>query len=211
MRLTTISGETVREYEIADHARASDGGSIAANASKVMLRQRRRRARLTNADQREAGMPLVFQELTVDSGKPSSAASAPVPPKSSMTESGVCVDMPTVIVRTARTSQEFATCETTFSVGHVPIFGMYDPPEIIGPRLKRLRVACGYRFQKDFAKSIGVEKNTYNPWETGARDLTFEGALLIKKRHRIPLDYLFFGELEDEIPSRILKLLQRAA
>lgn len=128
-----------------------------------------------------------------------------------MTDSAVRVDMPAVIVRTARTRQEFAICETTFPGAHVPLQGMIDPPEIIGPRLKRLRLACGYRFQKDFAASIGVEKNTYNPWEKGSRELTFEGALLIRKRHRVPLDYLFFGELEDEIPSRILKLLQQAA
>lgn len=73
---------------------------------------------------------------------------------------------------------------------------MIDPPEVIGPRLRTLRLALGVAKQKDFAHEIGVEKNTYNPWETGARPLTFEGALLIRKRYKIPLDYLFFGELD---------------
>lgn len=73
---------------------------------------------------------------------------------------------------------------------------MIDPPEVIGPRLRALRLALGFGKQKDFAGEIGVEKNTYNPWETGKRPLTFEGALLIRKRFKIPLDYQFFGEID---------------
>lgn len=88
---------------------------------------------------------------------------------------------------------------------------MIDTPEIIGPRLKALRIAVGCRTQIEFAKEIGVEKNTYNPWEKGTRQLTFEGALLIRKRYRIPLDYLFFGEAADELPAKVHKSLQRAA
>ncbi len=88
---------------------------------------------------------------------------------------------------------------------------MIDAPEIVGPRLRRLRLACGFKTQKQFADAIGVEKNTYNPWEKGTRPLTFEGALLIRRRFKVPLDYLFFGDLQDEIPSRILKQLQDAA
>lgn len=88
---------------------------------------------------------------------------------------------------------------------------MIDPPEIIGPRLKALRLAVDCRTQQDFAHEIGVEKNTYNPWEKGTRELTFEGALLIRKRYKVPLDYLFFGEAREEIPGRILKKLDTAA
>lgn len=88
---------------------------------------------------------------------------------------------------------------------------MIDPPEIIGPRLEALRIACGYRSQTKFAAKIGVGKSTYNPWENGTRPLTFEGACLIRKHFRIPVDYLFFGDFADEIPARILKRLQEAA
>ena len=88
---------------------------------------------------------------------------------------------------------------------------MIDPPSIIGPRLKALRTAVGCKTQVAFAKEIGVEKNTYNPWEKGERPLTFEGALLIRKRYRVPLDYLFFGEAVDEIPAGILNKIQQAA
>lgn len=119
--------------------------------------------------------------------------------------------MPRIVVRNLRTCQVFADREMTFREPHSPIQGMLDPPETIGRRLKAVRLAVGCRTQTDFARAIGVEKNTYNPWEKGTRPLTFEGALLIRKRYKIPLDYLFFGEAQDEIPARILNNLQNAA
>lgn len=69
-----------------------------------------------------------------------------------------------------------------------------DSREVIGARLRRLRLALEVKKQTDFAAEIGVEKSTYNPWETGKRTLTFEGACLIRKRYGIPLDYLFYGD-----------------
>lgn len=87
---------------------------------------------------------------------------------------------------------------------------MVDPQDVIGPRLKALRIALGFPTQTKFAKAIGVEKNTYNPWEKGARPLTFEGACLIRKKFRIPLDYLFFGEI-GELPARVLHKIQNVA
>src|SRR5262249_54762263 len=152
--------------------------------------------------------PLSRQVETVEGGQLSAAATPPVPPSSFRMPSTVA--MGPLIVRRLRTSQEFADRETTFPDSHVPIEGMIDPPEIIAPRLKRLRRACGFKTQTAFAQAIGVEKNTYNPWEKGTRELTFEGACLIRKRFHIPVDYLFWGDLQDELPSRILKQLQDA-
>lgn len=88
---------------------------------------------------------------------------------------------------------------------------MIDPPKVVASRLKALRLAVGCKTQVAFAKSIGVDKSTYNVWEKGQRPLTFEGALLIRKRYRVPLDYLFFGEAIDELPAGILIKLQQAA
>lgn len=87
---------------------------------------------------------------------------------------------------------------------------MVDPPRVIGPRLKALRKALDVPTQVEFAAQIGVEKNTYNPWEKGTRPLTFEGACLIRKRYRIPLDYLFFGEI-GELPVRLHQRLVKQA
>jgi len=71
---------------------------------------------------------------------------------------------------------------------------MVDPPKKIAERLKAVRLALEVKTQVAFAAEIGVEKNTYNPWEKGTRSLTFEGACLIRRRYGVPLDYLFYGE-----------------
>lgn len=196
------------------HVRTSDAvGCAAANASKVMCAHPRSAASRTMSDQRRGGIPRARQELTVEAGNPSSAQTAAVPPKSLMVESEVNIE--SIIVRTLRTSQVFADCETTFPVVYSPIESMAgpltDPPEIIGPRLRALRIALKKKSQTEFATDIGVEKNTYNPWETGKRPLTFEGALLIRKKFKIPLEYLFFGEFADELPYRIRQAINRAA
>jgi transcriptional regulator with XRE-family HTH domain len=86
---------------------------------------------------------------------------------------------------------------------------MIDPPEVIGPRLRELRLALEIKKQIEFARAIGVEKNTYNPWEKGQRPLTFEGACLIRKRFGIPLDYLFFGAMRSEVPASILVRMKK--
>lgn len=197
------------------HVRASAGsaGCDAASASKVMCERPFSLASRTMSDHRRGGIPRVRQVLTVDSGKPNSADTDPVPPSSLMVDSGVSIEPS--IVRTVRTCQEFASRETTFPPAYVPIGGMsdhlIDPPEVIGPRLRRLRIALKVKTQFGFAQAIGVEKNTYNPWEKGTRPLTFEGALLIRKRYRIPLEYLFFGEFLEELPHRVKQALDEAA
>lgn len=203
----------------ASHVRASAGSracpgsraTMSANASKVISLRPRSAATFTRADQCGAGIPpgRVRHPATVESDSDRAAATAPVPPRSSMMEPGVAIAPP--LVRTLRTCQGFASRETTFPPDHVPISSMIDEPKIVGARLKALRLAVDCRTQIEFAKEIGVEKNTYNPWEKGTRALTFEGALLIRKRYRVPLDYLFFGDAADELPARIVKKLQDAA
>lgn len=79
---------------------------------------------------------------------------------------------------------------------------MIDDPKIVAKRLKNLREALGISTQAAFANELGIERNTYNPFEKGARELTFETACLIRKRFKIPIDWLFWGE-DDEIPYHI--------
>lgn len=88
---------------------------------------------------------------------------------------------------------------------------MIDPPEIIGPRLKALRLALGFKTQVEFADKLGIEKNTYNPFEKGTRELTFETACLIRRRFKIPTDYLFWGDMEDQLPAAVSRRLNQAA
>lgn len=195
------------------HARASEGARVANSAktssvnSGAVVAASRAKAR-----QRPAGMPRSRQVLTVDLGNDSASATAMVPPSRSITVSAVISDMAPKIVREPRTCQAFANSETTLAVGCGQFGGMLtDPPEVIGARLEALRLACGCKTQQEFADEIGVEKNTYNPWEKGERPLSLNGALRIRKRFRIPLEYLFFGELEDQLPAKVAKNLEKAA
>lgn len=197
------------------HARTSTRsstttGGIAAKASKVICEQPLASASRTRAGQRWAGMPRLRQVLTVLGGKPSSVDTTPVPPRALIAEPAVS-DMAPTIVRSLRTSQGFASRETTSSADYGSVGPMIDPPEIIGLRLKTLRLALGCRTQVEFAKKLGIEKNTYNPFETGKRPLTFEVACSIRRKFKIPVDYLFWGDSEDQLPAGILNKIDRAA
>lgn len=49
--------------------------------------------------------------------------------------------------------------------------------------------------QVAFAKSLGIEKNTYNAYERGKRPLTIETAKKIRRKYGISVDWLLFGDL----------------
>jgi transcriptional regulator with XRE-family HTH domain len=100
------------------------------------------------------------------------------------------------IVCTVQTCQEFATRKTTFSKKYVAIGPMMDPPEIVAARLKALRGELGFKTQTAFADKLGIDKSTYNLYETAKRPLTFETACLIRREFGISIDWLFFGDLQ---------------
>jgi DNA-binding XRE family transcriptional regulator len=146
----------------------------------------------------------VRQPLTVDVDSPNPSATHFVPPLASITEPHVCesVVMTGNLVRTVRTRQAFATCETTTSPIRGAISTMIDEPKIIANRLRLLREALGFESQVAFAKELGIKRNTYNPFETGERELTFETACLIRAKFRVPIDWLFWGD-DEEIPYHV--------
>lgn len=124
-----------------------------------------------------------------------------------MTESAVIME--SNIVRTMRTCQSFASSETT-SVPNYDAIGAMDSNDVIAGRLRALRKELGERegivggyTQTNFAEKLDLTKSTYNPFETGARTLTFETACLIRRRFGIPIDWLFFGDMPT-IPENIL-------
>lgn len=182
--------------------------AISAKTSNVISGRPRLAANATTEAQCGAGMPRRLQPLTTGKRCPSASATSPSEPegggdppqRSSMSESQVV--MAATIVRTVRTGQGFASRETTSSVDHGPIGPMIDDPKIVAKRLKNLREALGISTQVAFAKELGIEKNTYNPFEKGTRELTFETACLIRKRFRIPIDWLFWGD-DDELPYHV--------
>lgn len=178
------------------HARASATSRAArsARASSVTPDTPRSAASATMADQWAAGMPLraaACQLLTVESDCPSASATAPVPPQATMIDFQSVMDGN--IVRNSRTCQAVATCEATNSPIYTTIRRM-DTDLEISNRLAALREKLGLD-QVAFAKSLGIEKNTYNAYERGKRPLTIETAKKIRRRYGISVDWLLFGDV----------------
>ena len=141
------------------HARASSGlPAISAKASNVISGTPFSAANLDKGSQCPEGMPRVRQTDTVGSASDSACATALVPPRASMTESGVIMD-PTLVC-TVQSCQEFATRKTTFGSICGAIKSMMDAPEIIAKRLKALRKELGFETQVEFATRLGIDKST---------------------------------------------------
>lgn len=64
----------------------------------------------------------------------------------------------------------------------------------VSNRLAALREKLGLD-QASFAKSLGIEKNTYNAYERGKRPLTIETAKKIRRKYGISVDWLLFGDI----------------
>lgn len=64
----------------------------------------------------------------------------------------------------------------------------------VANRLAALRDKLGLD-QVDFAKALGIEKNTYNAYERGKRPLSIETAKKIRRRYGISVDWLLFGDI----------------
>jgi DNA-binding XRE family transcriptional regulator len=132
------------------------------------------------------------QPLTVEGSCESPSATDPVPPQASITSSHEYV-MTNNIVRNMRTGQAFATCETT-NARVSRTMGPMDTDFEIANRLIALREKLDLD-QVKFAKSLGIEKNTYNAYERGKRQLTMETAKKIRKKYGISVDWLLFGDI----------------
>lgn len=177
------------------HARTSDAASLraakSASSSSVTSVLPFSAAKRTTAAQRGAGMPRSRQPLTTEGNCESAPATSPVPPKASMMEFQSVIAG--TIVRKTRTSQAFATCETTKSPDSRTIRPMDTDLEVAN-RLAALREKLEVD-QATFAKELGIEKNTYNAYERGKRPLTIETAKRIRRRYGISVDWLLFGDI----------------
>lgn len=180
------------------HARISTRPSASfcrsASASNVIWPQAFSPAIRTIWNQRPGGINLrCRQVLTVDNGKPRAAATAPVPPKSSIAESTV-TDMGDTIVRDLRTCQEFATCETTFSPGSGEIGSIMEPYDSDKIRAVLTRQLLDCDTQADFLSKTGIAKSSWSEIEKGKRTITLAMARTIKKRCNLSLDWTLDGD-----------------
>jgi DNA-binding XRE family transcriptional regulator len=192
------------------HARASSGCE-AAKASKVISPQPTSSAGRTKSAQRRGGIPRARQVLTVDNGTPNFSATTLVPPSASIAKSEVSI--PRTIVRSPRTSQaprQFADCEATSDCVYDGIGPMAETLKDISRRLELTRIALGFESQISFCKEIRVQKNVYNPFETGKRRITIDIAIKIRRRFGIPLDWIYCGD-PASLPAHIYRKLGSAA
>jgi len=80
-----------------------------------------------------------------------------------------------------------------------------DDREAVAARLKRVREVLGLE-KKEFAENAGLTMQTYGPFENARRDLSLQAAKMLRKRYQLPLEFLYFGKIED-LPTRISKEL----
>jgi transcriptional regulator with XRE-family HTH domain len=81
------------------------------------------------------------------------------------------------------------------------------PKTELGRRLLISRLALGYDQQNKFALDAGIEPQTYNPWETGSRTLTQNGARLLRDKYQLPVEWLFEG-VPDRLPHGLVRKIE---
>jgi hypothetical protein len=171
-----------------------------AKASNVICEQPLVPAKRTISGQRCGGMaPRVRQVLTVESGKPSPAETAALPPKSSMVESTVIEPGEAVmthdIICDLQTCQEFATCKQTFPLEHDAICIMRIDTKDDQFRAKVTRAMLNFDAQDKFCLETHIDKSSWNLVEKGRRNISLGIARKIKKYHNISLDWTLDGDL----------------
>lgn len=80
-----------------------------------------------------------------------------------------------------------------------------DSREAVAARLRAVRVALDLE-KKDFAEGAGLSMQVYGPFENARRDLSLPAAKLLRKRYKVPLEFWYFGKIDD-LPTRISKKL----
>lgn len=80
-----------------------------------------------------------------------------------------------------------------------------DNIEAVAARLRRVREILGLS-KKDFAEGAGLTEQSYGPFENARRELSLNSAKKLRKRYGLPLEFMYFGKIED-LPTRISKEL----
>lgn len=80
-----------------------------------------------------------------------------------------------------------------------------DNPSAVATRLQRVREVLGLT-KREFAERAGMSEQVYGPFENGRRDLSLQAAKKLRKTYGLPLEFLYFGKIED-LPTRISREL----
>src|SRR6476469_7808909 len=79
----------------------------------------------------------------------------------------------------------------------------------VADRLRRARIALGYRTAKEFSDKHEIPQPTYATHEAGTRKITLETAVRYAKLLNIRVGWLLFGEGPSPEGVRILEELKR--
>ena len=64
----------------------------------------------------------------------------------------------------------------------------------IALRLRAVRAIFGYN-QRDFALGANVEPKSYSQWESGKFRISINGAIRLRERYGLSLDFIYCGSL----------------
>lgn len=76
------------------------------------------------------------------------------------------------------------------------------PFQDIADRLRWHRTEVMDMRQEDFATLIGVKRSAYSLWEAGTHRLSLDGALALRTRCGLSLDFMYEG-IDDALPMTL--------
>lgn len=83
-----------------------------------------------------------------------------------------------------------------------------DRPEIIGPRLKALRLALGFSQARAFCSFVEMGETSWNAFERGHRRITLDEVGKVVAKTGASLDWIYRG-LEHTLPLHLAEKLRQ--
>lgn len=81
-----------------------------------------------------------------------------------------------------------------------------ESKEAIGERLRWTRLALGFQKQVDICRDIGDEgmAQAWNNWESGRDRIGLDNALMLCRRYRLSLDWIYTGN-DGNLPASLAR------
>jgi transcriptional regulator with XRE-family HTH domain len=83
-----------------------------------------------------------------------------------------------------------------------------DKPEVIGARLKALRLSLGFNQARAFCTFIGAHETNWNMFERGHRRISLDEAAKVFSKTGASLDWIYFG-VEHSLPVHLAEKLRQ--
>ena len=179
---------------------------IAASACTVIPLAPRASAMATISAQRSPGIfPRERQLLTAEGATLSACATSEVPPRASMTESGVMGEGIFTFCEVVK-RHAMAMAPSILSGHDLAMAKRYAH---IGKRLEQLREVLGIS-QAELCRQIRCQPNRWNQYKSGERRITLPIAIRLADSYGASLDWIYRGEIRS-LTQDLFAKLQRAA